>query len=250
MEDQTGHAGDPMPGMDMGGGDVGVHGMLMVGEDAIFLSHLPMFQPPHNFQVLLRVTLSAEGADPRRQYLDDRATSDTKLYTFVPEEFPIGDLIGQSPAPPKVTSFNGAIFRGHFERGGTQLLSDVTASVEKVLRFAELDPEAKPSEGQELTYLCFGDHGDLYMAHRITARPSFDHVLSFQTVDPDLADRDFHEATPVVFEGRDDSPESRLPGLDDVSAFFRQSIGPRGQHGFQTQLRIGEELYFEVDELA
>src|SRR5262245_47627723 len=30
----------------------GLHGMLIVGEQTVFLSHLPTFESPHNYQVL------------------------------------------------------------------------------------------------------------------------------------------------------------------------------------------------------
>jgi hypothetical protein len=33
---------------------MGVHGMLF-GEEALYLSHLPMFEGPHNFQLILEV---------------------------------------------------------------------------------------------------------------------------------------------------------------------------------------------------
>jgi hypothetical protein len=45
-----GHGDHPGPG---GDDTTGVHGMLLFGEDVVYLSHLPMFMSPHNFQVLL-----------------------------------------------------------------------------------------------------------------------------------------------------------------------------------------------------
>jgi hypothetical protein len=42
------------------------HGQLIIGEETIYLSHLPMFMydpmdHPHNFQVILEVTLPDRG---------------------------------------------------------------------------------------------------------------------------------------------------------------------------------------------
>jgi hypothetical protein len=52
---------------------VGTHGMLLVGEKTIYLSHLPMFtDPTHSFQVILEVTLARDGEDPHAAYLSDR----------------------------------------------------------------------------------------------------------------------------------------------------------------------------------
>src|SRR5262245_41628455 len=53
-----------------------VHGMAMIGESRVFLSHLPMFHRPHDYQVLLEVELSAELRDVP-----------AALHTFVPDPF-------------------------------------------------------------------------------------------------------------------------------------------------------------------
>jgi hypothetical protein len=230
--------------------DVGVHGMLLFGESTIYLSHLPMFGPPHNFQVLIRATLSKEGADPAATYLEDRKASGAEMYTFVPEEFPISGLVGRFPDPPTVTSFGGTLVRGHFERGATPLVADVSVNVDDVVYFQELDPEARVVEGAQLEYLCFGQPGDLYLAHLITTRPSFDHVLTTTFLDPAFADQEFPRAAPVRLEGRGDAPDSRLQPNEAVSAFFFRSIGPEGRHGFTTDIRTGEDIYLEIDELA
>jgi hypothetical protein len=246
------HDGESMPGMGMGAGsDVGTHGMLLFGTEKIYLSHLPMFDPPHNFQVLLRVTMPGGRSDPHSTYLNDRAATGTKLYTFVPEEFPMLGLMGDFPQPPSVTSFSGSIFRGHFERGGTQLLAGVTANVDEVVYLAELESTAKPFEGQKLEYLCFGEPRELFLAHTIRNRPSFDHIVTFNFLDREVAGQAlFPSGKPVDFGDREDLPERRLKRNEEVLGFFSQSIGPRGQHGFRTKLQIGEEIYFEKGELA
>jgi hypothetical protein len=241
--------GGSMPGMDMGSDtDVGIHGMLLFGEQRVYLSHLPMFDPPHNFQVLLQVTMSGGDSDPRSAYLGDRAATGAKLYTFVPEEFPMLGLAGSFGQPPSVTSFGGTIFRGHFERGGSQLLTGVTATVDEVLYLEQLDGDAKPFDGQELEYICFGQPGALFLAHKIQNRPSFDHIVSFRFLDPEFAGHS--DTKPVHFEGRPDQPDQKLQENEKISAFFFQSIGPRGQHGFRTDLQVGAQAYCEVAELA
>ena len=42
-----------------------IHGMLMVGTQTIFLSHLPMFHRPHDYQVILEVGLQAASSNPQ-----------------------------------------------------------------------------------------------------------------------------------------------------------------------------------------
>jgi hypothetical protein len=90
-----------------------VHGMLIIGETRLLMSHLPMFHPPHDCQVLL----SAPGSDPLKTYLDDGKASKSKVYTWVPKPFQLSALL----AHPKIPlTMIGTIFRGHFERGGPE----------------------------------------------------------------------------------------------------------------------------------
>jgi hypothetical protein len=70
-----------------------VHNMLVVGRDAIFLSHLPMFDgtdstktaftSPHRYQVILQATFSRNGSDVGDLYAGDRQRNATvKMYTL------------------------------------------------------------------------------------------------------------------------------------------------------------------------
>lgn len=86
----------------------GVHGMLLFGEDDLYLSHLPMFMTPHNFQVLLEAGFD----DAVREVLGAGG-----LHTFEPEVFAITELDPGGDGPARA-AIEGTIFRGHFERGG------------------------------------------------------------------------------------------------------------------------------------
>src|SRR5215510_9191245 len=80
------------------------HNMLIVGEQTVFLSHLPMFHSgdprdpaavdasgtefisPHRFQVILEATFKAQG-DVSGVYAKDRqAHPSTKIYTLRPNK--------------------------------------------------------------------------------------------------------------------------------------------------------------------
>ena len=83
-----GHGGEHGGGH--GGSDTtGLHGMLLFGTDPLYLSHLPMFGHPHNFQVILEVAFDADAAAVLRA---DREDGGDDLYTFAPAEFPITEL--------------------------------------------------------------------------------------------------------------------------------------------------------------
>src|SRR5687768_12765652 len=110
--DRTGHHGH-------GGTDapptMGLHGMLLFGAGPIYLSHLPMFGLPHNFQVILEVTFDEATTELVSADADD-------IFTFAPVEFPIAEL-DPDGEPPVRTTIEGTVFLGHFERGGEPVAS-------------------------------------------------------------------------------------------------------------------------------
>ncbi len=242
------------------GSTTGVHGMLLFGEEALYLSHLPMFASPHNFQVLLEVGLDDAG---RKAFLSDREAAGDGIHTFVPKPFPITELAPHADGPGR-TSIEGTIFRGHFERGGEPIAEGVFAEVHRVVHFSELDVGAKRSEDRELTYLCFGRPGQLHLAHEVTARPDFDQVLRVSLVPDTVTNQAGHPlpedvttigfdlAQRVLFSGRSDTPENRLgPHAHQFfHGLFFQTSSLTGAHGFVAQLMTHTELYVEVDELT
>src|SRR5215216_3684343 len=97
------------------GGTHGVHGMLVLGgqrtdaafRSPVYVSHLPMFMAPHDFQVIVRVT-----GDAALRYGDFVAHFGTSvIYTFEPEPFSIDELDPSGGGPAR-TSFGGTLFRG------------------------------------------------------------------------------------------------------------------------------------------
>ncbi len=229
---------------------IGVHGMLLFGDDPVYLSHLPMFDTPHNFQVLLEVALD----DAARE-----ASRSEEMHTFVPEPFPISELDPSGGGPAR-TTIEGSIFSGHFERGGKQVVDRTEAQVREVVCFAELDVNAKHDDERQLTYLCFGRPGRLFLAHEVTARPDFDHVLAARLVPGSITNQAGsqlnEDVTAVGFAvtqrvqlGRSDTPESRLAPGETVRGLFFQTASLTGAHGFLAEVEVEKELYLEVDEL-
>jgi hypothetical protein len=139
-------------------------------------------------------------------------------------------------------------------------LTAATARILGVVHYQELDTAAAHDDDRGLTYLCFGRPGQFHLAHEITGRPDFDHVL---TVDPvpgtvtDQAGRPAGEVTdgfplaqPVLFEDRKDTSPSRLTPGETAPGLFVRSIGPNGSHGFQVDLTVGREWYLELGDLG
>jgi hypothetical protein len=246
MSDHHAHAGGHHEG-----DTTGVHGMLLFGEEELYLSHLPMFASPHNFQVLLEVTFDAGVRDAL-------ASDRESVHTFAPEPFPIVELEPGGETPAR-TSIEGTIFRGHFERGGDPIAEGVTAQVQDVVTFRELDVDEKHAADRKLSYLCVGRGEQLHLVHEVTARPDFDHVLTARLVpgtvtdmagrtqDGDVSARRF-TGDRVEFD-RSDTPDDRLAPDQTADGALRGSLGPAGSHGFAAQVETREELYLEIDEL-
>jgi hypothetical protein len=92
------------------------HNMLVIGEQTVYLSHLPMFQEkgqppmPHRYQAILEATFAQ-----REDYAKDRqAHPATTIYTLNPEDFVLADLASQGQ--PLQSLKAKTVFRGHLER--------------------------------------------------------------------------------------------------------------------------------------
>jgi hypothetical protein len=230
----------------------GGHGQLLFGEQIIYLSHLPMFmfdaeRHPHNFQVILEVTLSAAGGDPQAAYVADRQRTGTQIYTLAPEAFSLTDLVSTDPDRPPLRSFTGTIFRGHFERGGRPILRDVRVEVQRVVYFRQFEPDAEPLPALE--YLLFGGEEEPFLAHVITRPPDFDQILSATLNGHLLDDKELREGFVVTFPGRKNTIPERIEEGERLSGevqFDREN----GATTCHVEVAAQTEFYFEAGELA
>lgn len=226
--------------------EIGVHGMLLVGEDTIYLSHLPMFtDPAHRFQVILEVTLEQDGQDPRAAYLSDRQASGATLYTVQPDptvakRFALRELIADDATQRR--AFDVTLFRGHFERGGSEPILAASAHVTRVVRFQQVDQRARPSA--DLEYLLFGGNGEYFLAHLITGPPDFDQVLNVRDADLGIPDDAVRQGFVLTVPRRANSITSRLRGGEDVTVVMQD-----GDQSHALPLTLGDEIYFEEGEL-
>jgi hypothetical protein len=206
-----------------------IHGMLIVGEKTLFLSHLPLFHSPHDYQVLLEARFRSNSGDPRRLYAEDRARTGEKIYTLVPERFVL---------PEQVTgrrSFKADIYRGHFERGGVPIAKGVTVDILRVVHFRKLTPRAE--RPRQLEYVLFGKGDEVFLAHRVIAPPDFDQVLSVTTARP-LGDVELSGRQILVLPAREP-----LRGAERLSAQVQSTGQPLA-------LSVGTVFYTETSDLA
>jgi hypothetical protein len=251
------------------------HGMLLFGEQTAYLSHLPMFGPPHNFQAILEVRLlSEDGVDLLPAIQDDRrAHPQFKMYSFVPtRDFVLTDLVTfmldehEHPQHPVLDSFPGKVYRGHFEtwheheksefKPATPIpeLVNVFAQVTNVVLFRELDTYAQaPPLLPQLGYFLFGTAQELFLAHVITQprnlAEDFDQVLGVQLVDGhQLTDDELRRGMLVTFPERANSEDQKINEQEQVTG----DVWLPGQgtpESLTLQFRGGTEFYFETDDL-
>lgn len=214
--------------------DHGVHGMLLFGEETLYLSHLPMFMPKHGYQVILEVTLDHGQDDAHAVYRADRQESGQRFYTFVPEAFSLQRL--NAAGENALRSFEGTVHRGHFEKGGHAILSDVTANVVNVIHFRRFDPDAEAPT--ELQYLLFGHDGELYMAHLINRAPDFDQILPVTSISHNLSEASLRNGVRLSIPGRENGIQTRLRGGEATAARIEVTV------------ETAAELYLEEGELS
>ena len=226
----------------------GVHNQMMVGEQTIYLSHLPMFMfdpnhHEHNFQVILEVTLSGPGHAQESYVSDRRNHSDVRMYTMSPGPF---EMIELDPQRPSRTSLTGNVFRGHLERDSEVIIPGATAEIAHIVYFHQFDPKAKPLD--QLEYLLFGKAPDLFLAHIITRPPDFDQILSVRLAGDAPSDEDLRRGIRVTIPGRRNDLHTRIKSGERVMGQGMPAGAQAGQP-LALQLEAGVEFYFEEGEL-
>lgn len=139
-----------------------VHGMLLFGDKVTYASHLPMFHAPHDYQVILKLSLNDTAYDAAKK-------SSKEIFTLVPEAMDLTKIISG-----EMKSFKADIYQGHFEKGGTKI-GPVKVLVEDVVFAKKLDSQMT---GLENKYLLFGEANEYFAAHLIYGKPNFDAILS------------------------------------------------------------------------
>jgi hypothetical protein len=214
----------------------GVHGMLVLGAERIFASHLPMFTAQHRYQGIWQVSFGEAGD---RAYRAAQAASGS-IFTLAPKEtFRLPELTGPRRA------FRADVYRGHFERPGHQmLLENVTVTIEEQVHWHPfLIDHTRPDQ---LTYVLFGDGEASWLAHWISVAPGYDHIVRVQPTDsrgplPTLAQ--------VVVPERSDTQPLR-PG-ETVAVLLLQDGGADTPiRVTAAQLSVETELYLEESELS
>jgi hypothetical protein len=142
---------------------MGTHGMVLFGRgEKLYASHIPMFHPPHDVQLLLQVEL--EGALAQRDFAGG-------LYTLEPERFDLSALMSG-----QLMQFRATLYQGNFEGGGKVLGREVRVRVRRVLHASALKADA-PSAPHPRYLVLGGGQKDAFLVHALSRAPDFDQVL-------------------------------------------------------------------------
>jgi len=202
---------------------MGVHGMVLFGSGArLYASHIPMFQRPHDRQLVIAVSLS------HPELAAGRDSSDG-TYTLEPERFDLDAL-----AEGRLKQFKATLYRGNFEAGGTVLHRDVTIRVEAVEQVRPLDAAA--AEPSEASYWLVGEGRDAYLVHTISRAPDFDHVVKVSLEKP--VPRQGKSLATLRFPGRKNAADGRFRSGEQLTA--------TREDGQPVRLTVQRELSFLV----
>lgn len=180
-----------------------IHGMRIVGEQNIYLSHMGLFKSScHDYQGIFEVAFEGPN-NPQSKYLNAQKNHPNQNeFTLQPtNEFILPDL-----ASGKIVSFKARIHPGQYERKIKDIRErevldgDVTVKVKRVLYFRQFKPGAKQPEFSE--YLLFGSGtNEQLAAHLITAPPDFDQIVALKTPLP-LTNTELAKAVRLVLPNR------------------------------------------------
>lgn len=187
-------------------GRIGSHGMVVAGTpSAAFLSHIPMFEQPHDVQLLVAGSFAAlPGATLPPSFSEES-------FTFLPDKFSLDQLrLG------RLNEITGTLFLGNFEQEGRPLPGRVRFTVARLLHQHVLDA-SQIQNG--LTYFVFGSPAQTFAAHRIAGAPGFDEILRVQLSGPGAPSA---QALAIGIEAQasvTDGPGQRLGGSPRPQTF-------------------------------
>lgn len=143
---------------------MGSHGMVLIyhPEEGFFVSHLPLYSSPHNYQIIYQVKVN------KPQKLVEMI--DKGMVTLLPSNFDLRRLISGQHFAIKTQ-----VFQGHFERGGKVEFSTDITFVKPILTEKVSPSFTSPAA---IYYQVAISEKHTIFAHKIQQAPSFD-VIGF-----------------------------------------------------------------------
>ncbi len=172
-----------------------VHGMVafqLNADESIYLSHIPMYHEPHDFQLIIKAHIPAPESVKK--------IGIAGLHTISPIAFSLNDILAK-----RTSSFTGMLFKGNFENGGKELTDDIKFDKIQILYQRNLLSDSTPDYTHP-KYLLMGNKSAAYLVHLIGSResPTYDQILKV-TLESEFADAKFNSNK--EFENQNLSPQ-------------------------------------------
>lgn len=181
------------------------HGMFMLGEKTLFLSHMPMFTKEcHMYQMIIEASLPE---DVMSAYVSDRKANPSLVYNLINSEGSPFTL--PSVAIGEVTEYPVDIYQDYSNEGeggpvGQPINKNVTLKVERVVVYRHFDFNFNyPSN---LTYILFGKGDEAHLSHYISKDPDFQQLLSLDSAPTWLDQDELQAGITVNFMGKSSTP--------------------------------------------
>ncbi len=175
----------------------GFHGHLLFGTGPFYLSHLPLYAPPHNYQAIYEVEFPLDAGALKIELKKKLASGG--YATFEPSANPANrEQSSMNFKIPQLTClaknsgdqiFWGEIHSGHFERPRSQKLGNAGLIIKRVVYYKELSPgilpearaEADPKSAGE--YIVFGHSGHYFASRVLGKRPGVDQIFPLRNTE-------------------------------------------------------------------
>lgn len=166
----------------------GYHGHLLFGQGPFYLSHLPLYAPPHNYQAIYEVEFPANASSLKEGLKQKLANG--SFATFAPSSNPANRAESSTDFKiPQLTClakasgdqvFWGEIHADHFERGGKKL-GTAGLVIKRVIYYQELPldpmPEGSADPLSAGDFIVFGHSGQYFSSRVLGVRPGVDQIF-------------------------------------------------------------------------
>lgn len=219
------------------------HAFMLVGDQVVYGDHQAMFhEPPHQYQVLIRVTLGKDkdGKDAREQYVKARIEYPTMPYVVVnPEKklMRLSEMIEKGGFPGEIW---GVPFND-FEKKWV-LAAGLNVKIDRILHNRKFN--SSDSELGKPRYLLFGSSARAHMTHYMTRDPDYQLLLDVDSVSSQLSADQLAAGVLIDLE---DVEENHKPPSDPLHQYQGKNINASVvANGTKITLKIGATHWFDT----
>jgi hypothetical protein len=224
------------------------HEFAAFGDNAVYLSHYPVFSSIHAYQAIFEAKLSSDGSDAERLFYDFQKKHPTTGLTLSPARDNTSRPRERHDwvLPEKIRTghrFNADLWWVENDDDFDDLdarqyvATNVTVEVTRIVHFQMFHPDTPAA--QELVYLVFGKGEETYLAHLIESYPGFDQLLRVKLSD---AAGDDMPTRIMRFRNRRDTSEARLKEGEAAAGVF---LDDEGRESDPVRAEVIEEISFD-----